>query len=88
MFLLFAGHRYYPRGGSLDFRGKFKTIDEAKQWFRHNKNEIHNSYTDVWADILDANTIESVAYGLIDESITSREQEVWFSSVNAYLDEF
>lgn len=28
-FLLFAGHEYYPRGGALDFKGAFDTLEEA-----------------------------------------------------------
>jgi len=68
MYLMFAGHKYYPEGGSSDFRGKFKTIKDAKQYFRDNKETISgNSYPDVWADIVNYKTIESVLFGTINE---------------------
>jgi hypothetical protein len=30
-FLLFAGDEYYPGGGWSDFRGSFKTVEEAEE---------------------------------------------------------
>jgi hypothetical protein len=30
MFLLFAGHSYYPRGGWNDFIGSFASVEDAK----------------------------------------------------------
>jgi viroplasmin and RNaseH domain-containing protein len=89
MFLLFAGHRYYPLGGSQDFKGIFETIEDAKQWFRDNKESISESYIDLWADVLNAKTMESVAYGLIDESPSRDEaKEKWYSNVTEYLEDW
>lgn len=86
MYLLFAGHRHYPKGGSQDFRGKFESIEKAKQWVKDNEDAIcEDSYVDLWADILDADTIESVAYGVIEVSLSSQERfEKWHSGVEDY----
>ena len=51
-FLLFAGHGYYPHGGTFDLHGKFEFLEDAKTWIENNHDKVHNSYTDVWADIM------------------------------------
>jgi hypothetical protein len=58
-FLLFAGDEYYPGGGWSDFRGSFKTVEEAEE--KANKptdNEwgdcVDRSYD--WWHIVDSDT--------------------------------
>ena len=80
-FLLFAGHGYYPHGGTFDLHGKFEYLEDAKTWIEKNHDEVHNSYTDVWADIMDLNTFESVAYCRITDSIKNDDFKIqWFES--------
>lgn len=47
-YLLFAGNDYYPRGGALDLKGKFNSIDDAIA--EHDPNEFE--YDGGWANIL------------------------------------
>jgi hypothetical protein len=54
MLLLFAGGRYYPGGGWNDFKGEFKTLDEAKEYVArlNNIDWFHvidfETQTEVW----------------------------------------
>lgn len=68
-YLLFAGHRYYPRGGMKDlcFRG---TQDECKKYFLLHAGDIaHESYIDNWGQIVDMSTLEIIAYGALDHAL-------------------
>ncbi len=86
MFFLFAGHWYYPTGGSGDFIGRFESIDDAKTYFRDNKDTISDSYIDLWAEILDSETMTSVAFGTLAEPITESgsTREKWYSGRDDY----
>ena len=48
-FLLFAGNDYYPYGGAYDYKGSFKTIEEAVS--SHNPNE--HDYNGGWANVFE-----------------------------------
>lgn len=50
-YLLFAGSDYYPSGGWDDFRGSFKTIEEAKAAAAEIKSYGSNVYD--WYQIVD-----------------------------------
>ncbi len=41
-YLLFAGKRYYPRGGGDDFIKAFQTLEEAKQ------AEFNAEWAEIW----------------------------------------
>lgn len=49
-YLLFAFDQYYPRGGWDDFRGSFKTLEEAM--------EAWDDMTRDWGQIVDIETEE------------------------------
>lgn len=55
-FILFAGDDYYPEGGAYDFKGAFKTLEEAIEF--HDPNEYNNCGG--WANIFDLENEEIV----------------------------
>ena len=56
---VFAGDNHYPLGGTLDMRGHFHQIGDAKGWIQDNALTID------WAEIVDTKTMESMAYAKI-----------------------
>ncbi len=61
--VLFAGHRFYPNGGIDDLVAR-GTVDELKAYFQaHAKDIAGYSYVDNWGQIVDAATLECVAWG-------------------------
>jgi hypothetical protein len=54
-YILFAGERYYPKGGCDDFVGFFDSIDEAKE------NYDHEKFDDGWCDIVEADSFKKVS---------------------------
>lgn len=63
-YILFAGHNYYPEGGSLDFRAFGKTIDELKELFKKNRLEYGKcpggGSPDPWGVIAEAKTMKTL----------------------------
>lgn len=62
MYLLFIMHRYYPRGGALDFI-KAGTIDELKEFYKSNADRIServSCYPDPRGQIVNYDTMEVV----------------------------
>ena len=61
-FLLFAGDEYYPAGGWDDFRGSFKTVEEAEKKADKptDREWANNSYD--WWHIVDSTTGKSVKH--------------------------
>lgn len=58
-FALFAGHRYYPRGGAFDFRA-FGTVEELKELYEAKADEWSDeagSYPEPWGQIVDVTTM-------------------------------
>ena len=59
MFILFAGHCYYPFGGADDFRGFYDTIEAAQKAFIDKKQEICGDKNfDNWGQIVDKDTMD------------------------------
>lgn len=51
-FLVFAGYRYYPRGGYDDYQDGFETLDEAKEYC----GRLLRDHGRDWAHVLDIQT--------------------------------
>ena len=89
IFILFAGHNYYAKGGIADYRGEFPSIANAKKWFSENRKIVADGqYVDIWADIANKETMTTVAYGLIDESRATGVHEKWHKSYDQYSSEW
>lgn len=82
-YLLFAGVQYYPQGGTEDFCGDFDSIDAAKQWFEQN----HRSQGLDWADVMDKESLQSVAYARVNHSLFSGQESTlnWYASSSSAL---
>ena len=55
-YILFAGDYYYPSGGWLDFKGRFLSIESAKNYLL----QIKESYPYEWWHIVDEERNEIV----------------------------
>ena len=61
-YALFAGHCYYPEGGSEDFRG-FGTVEELKKLYAENADKWSRdtgSYEDPWGQIAERGTMKTM----------------------------
>lgn len=58
MYLLFAGEKYYPKGGWLDYKGSFETWKESKDFFiaLHEKTKANYPYIN-WGHIVNSKTM-------------------------------
>ena len=81
MFILFAGHCYYPEGGADDFRGFYDTIEAAQKAFIDKKQEIcGGSYIDNWGHIVGKDTMEvllSTRAKYLKDDRDTMEPPVW-----------
>ena len=62
-YVLFAGHRSYPDGGSADFRAFSESVDELKLLYAKYADDWSmdvSSYPDPWGEIVDHETMQSV----------------------------
>lgn len=56
-YLLFAGHSYYPSGGMRDYKGKFATEADAREFVtEHNKGASYGDTFD-WHHVTDVRTL-------------------------------
>lgn len=67
-YALFAGHCYYPRGGSDDFRG-FGTIEGLKKLYAENADKWSadvGGCRDPWGHIAERETMKTVLCARVD----------------------
>lgn len=53
MYLLFSGDSYYPTGGWNDFKGNYKTLEEAINSANDKKDWWHIVSTETWEIVMD-----------------------------------
>jgi hypothetical protein len=53
MYLLFCGDSYYPTGGWNDFKGSYKTLEEAINSSNDDNDWWHVVSTETWEIMMD-----------------------------------